>query len=281
MSQPLFEQSPQRAQMIDPSMIRTLDYQIRAIWPQELPFLLPHALKPGLRILDAGCGTGEFTVRAAAAFPEAEILGVELEAINVAYAQPRVDAFAPRVQIQQGDLFNLPFADASFDLTVCRHVLQSIPNPHLAVDALIRVTRPGGRLHLLVEDYGMMFFGGTTPETDRFWTEVVLPAGQATKTDLHVGRHTWTLLKQRGLEDVQIHYIHIDPSRTPRAWIAGIWTAWRDGYVDFLAAHSGRSAASVRASFDDMIACIERDDGFALWLVPILTARVPERAAPQ
>lgn len=274
MSQPPTH-SPQRAQMIDPSMVRTLDFQARAIWPQEEPLLRRLPLAPDARILDAGCGTGELLARAADLFPQAHLLGVELEEVNVAFAQRRLAPLAPRVQVQQGDIFHLDLPPDTFDLTLCRHVLQAVPRPADALDALIRVTRPGGYLHLLVEDYGMMFFSAEDPRIERFWTDVVLPTGRATETDLHIGRHAWSLLRARGLEDVAIDYVHVDTTRTPRPWFAGIWSAWRDGYVDFLAAHSGRPAQEIRDTFDAMIACIEDERAYALWLVPIVSARRP------
>ena len=51
--------NPQAKQMADESMVRTLDAQARAIRPQESQLIRRYALPDGIRILDAGCGTGE------------------------------------------------------------------------------------------------------------------------------------------------------------------------------------------------------------------------------
>jgi hypothetical protein len=61
--------NPQARQMADESMVRGLDAQARAIWPQEVPLLRRYALPADASILDAGCGTGEGSSRLAALFP--------------------------------------------------------------------------------------------------------------------------------------------------------------------------------------------------------------------
>jgi len=63
--------NPQAEQMADESMVRTLDAQARAIWPQEIPLLRRYSLPEEPRILDAGCGTGEGASRLAELFPRA------------------------------------------------------------------------------------------------------------------------------------------------------------------------------------------------------------------
>ena len=66
--------NPQAKQMADESMVRNLDAQARAIWPQEMPLLRRYALPAEARILDAGCGTGEGSSRLAELFPRAKPL---------------------------------------------------------------------------------------------------------------------------------------------------------------------------------------------------------------
>jgi len=61
--------NPQAKQMADESMVRNLDAQARAIWPQESALIQRYALPAHPKILDAGCGTGEAALRLASSAP--------------------------------------------------------------------------------------------------------------------------------------------------------------------------------------------------------------------
>ena len=67
----------------------------------------------------------------------------------------------------------------------------------------------------------------------------------------------------------------VDPLRVPRQTLIDIWTAWRDGYADFIAAHSRFSRAEAVAHFDDMIATLRDPAGYGAWLVPVLSGTRP------
>ena len=188
--------NPQREQMADESMVRTLEAQARAIWPQEAPLIRRYGLAGALTILDAGCGTGEISFRLAEMFPEARVLGADILDHHLAYARERFAALAPRLSFEHQSVFELPAADASYDLTVCRHVLQSVPHAEKVLAELKRVTRPGGWLHVIAEDYGMLHFPDGDPNPDDFWHEGPPTFGAKTGTDLHFGRHAWGRLRR-------------------------------------------------------------------------------------
>jgi len=63
--------NPQAREMADESMVRTLSAQAEAIWPQEQALFARYALPAGVSILDAGCGTGEISMRLAQMFDRA------------------------------------------------------------------------------------------------------------------------------------------------------------------------------------------------------------------
>src|SRR5712671_6460969 len=89
--------NPHAKQMADESMVRTLDAQARAIWPQERELVRRYALADDIRILDAGCGTGEATARLAELFPRATIVGVDVIDTSLERARERCRAFGARV----------------------------------------------------------------------------------------------------------------------------------------------------------------------------------------
>jgi SAM-dependent methyltransferase len=264
--------SPQAKEMADESMVRTLSAQAEAIWPQEEPIFARHPLADGARVLDAGCGTGEIVARLAARFSGATFVGVDLEAPHLERARARCRPFASRTSFEVGDALALSFGDAEFDLVMSRHVLQAVPDAERAVAEMIRVLRPGGRVHLVVEDYGMLWCHPTGLPSDSFWQRYPVNYGKAVGCDVHVGRKMFTLLTDAGLSDIRVDYVVVDTLRVPRETFAMIWEAWRDGYTESLAKYSNVSEAEVREHWRQMIACVRDPRGYALWQVPVWTA---------
>jgi len=277
------DRNPQAQQMGDESMARNLGYQAQAIWPQEAPLFARYALGGALRILDLGCGTGEITRRLAELYPEAQVTGVDILEGNLELAR-RLNAADPaRVRYEAGDAFALRFDAASFDLVVCRHMSQSVPDFHLVLDEIGRVLRPGGWLHLLSEDYAMLRMprrvagpGSTEPhdyDPDRFWVQTVLPYLESVGCDGRIGRHSPPLMEQRGYTKLAVDYVIVDTLRVPRELFAEILVAWRDGFAATLSQSSGRPHGEVRADFDAMIASVRSPPQYAVWHVPVVSGR--------
>jgi len=266
--------NPQGKQMADESMVRNLDAQARAIWPQEVPLLRRYALPAEPRILDAGCGTGEAAWRLAELFPKARVLGVDIIDGHLELARSRHAKLASRLSFEHQSVFELDAADGSFDLTVCRHVMQSIPHPNRVLAELKRVTRLGGYLHLIAEDYGMLHFQRGVLEPRDFWHVAPTGFAAATGTDLFIGRNVFGILAALNLENIAVDYIVVDTLRVPRETFAAILEAWRDGFVDAIGELTPISSESARAYFEQMIANIRDPLGYAVWMVPVWSARV-------
>ncbi len=268
--------NPQATQMADESMVRNLEAQARAIWPQEEPLFRRYALPARARILDAGCGTGEIASRLATLFPQTDVLGVDIIDAHLELARSRYATLAPRLAFEHQSIFELQEADHSFDLTVCRHVLHAIPHAERVIAELVRVTRPGGYLHVLAEDYRMLEFQrGDRLDPSDFWHSAPVEFSSATNTDLFIGRNIFTVLARMGLEEIAIDYAIVDTTRTPRETFESIIEAWRDGYVDSIGQYTRFSRESATAYFNTMIATIRDPLGYAAWFIPIVSARVP------
>ncbi len=267
--------NPQAKHMADESMVRNLDAQARAIWPQEVELIRRYGLPPDIQILDAGCGTGEGASRLAELFPQSRVLGVDILDHHLELARRRYAALASRVRFEHRSIYELDLPDASFDLVACRHVLHSIPFPDRVIAELVRVTKPGGRLHLIPEDYGMLHFQKGAVDPKEFWDEVPARFGEQTQTDLNIGRNVFTHFVALGLEDITMDYVVVDTVRVPRETFAAIITAWRDGYAEVSAEVSRFSVEQTTAYFNQMIANILDPKGYATWMVPVASARVP------
>lgn len=266
--------NPQAKQMADESMVRTLAAQAQAIWPQEAPLFGRYALPAEARILDAGCGTGEAAARLAALFPRATVLGVDIIDAHLEFARSRHRSLAARLSFEHQSIYELAAADRSFDLTVCRHVIHSIPYPERVLAELARVTRPGGTLHLIPEDYGMLHFQRGALDPQEFWHVVPARFGAATGTDLFIGRNIFGILATMRLEVITVDYVVVDTVRVPRDTFASILEAWRDGYVDPIAELTPVTRDRAFAYFEQMIADIRDPRRYAVWMVPVVSARV-------
>jgi SAM-dependent methyltransferase len=266
--------NPQGEQMADESMVRTLAAQIEAIWPQERNLLNFYRLPRNARVLDVGAGTGEFSARVADWLPEAHVLGIELLPGSVDLARQRHAAFAPRLRFEQGDAFHLALPDNSFDLVANRHMIQSVPHVDRILAELVRVTKPGGHVHVLAEDYMMLHMMSGPLDPDVFWRKAPVEFAERTGTDARIGRRAWTLMRAAGLKDVRVEYVVVDTLRVPRRVFADIITAWRDGYCEVLSTPSF-PASLVREHFDQIIASILNPDHYAVWHVPIVSGVKP------
>lgn len=263
--------------MAHESMLRNLAAQATVIWPGEAPLFARYGLggTPGARVADIGCGSGEITSRLAELLPDATIVGVDLLDGPLDHARRTHAALAPRVSFVQGDAFALDLPAGSFDLVVCRHVTQSVPEPERILAEMWRVCRPGGWLHVLSEDYGMIHLARLEgrPDPARLWNEVLPPLSRVTAIDERVGRRTWEMARRLGLAELSVDYVTVDTVRAPRDVFAAIMRAWRDGYAATLAAHAGLPEGEVRALFDAGADAILDPERYSVWHVPVVSGR--------
>ena len=271
----LTDLNPQAKQMADEPMVRNLDAQARAIWPQEVELFRRYALPRDVQILDAGCGTGEIASRLAELFPQARVLGVDIVDAHLNLARTRYPRLAPRLSFEHQSAYELKAAGQSFDLTVCRHMLHSIPHADRVIAELVRVTRRGGYLHLIPEDYGMLHFQSGKLDLREFWHVAAASFAAGTGTDLFIGRNAFGILAAMKLEEIKVDYVVVDTLRVPRETFAAIMEAWRDGYAESIGELTPYTRESATAHFNQMIENIRDPLGYAVWMVPVVSARVP------
>lgn len=98
-------------------------------------------LLPGgpVRVLDAGCGTGGFIRTLRRAQPAWTVTGVDLSPLACSLARERTG-----VEIVEGSITNLPFADGSFDAITTGDVLYHVEDTAAALREFGRCVKPGG-----------------------------------------------------------------------------------------------------------------------------------------
>jgi demethylmenaquinone methyltransferase / 2-methoxy-6-polyprenyl-1,4-benzoquinol methylase len=100
-------------------------------------------VRPGDRVLDACCGTGDLAVAAARA--GGKVTGLDFSEPMLERARGK----APELEWVRGDLLALPFGNASFDAATVGFGVRNVEDLQRALGELRRVLRPGGRLGIL------------------------------------------------------------------------------------------------------------------------------------
>jgi len=122
-------------------------------------------IKPSMIVADAGCGLGDTS------FSMAKYVGKTGKIIGFDHAKLFVDAanntlnskhkdLADIIEFEAGDMFNLKYADNTFDVIVCERVMQHLENYEAALNSLIRVLKPGGRLVVQDPCWTTLVFSG-------------------------------------------------------------------------------------------------------------------------
>ena len=98
------------------------------------------------RILDMGCGIGQKTLPLVDAFPEAEVVGIDLSAPMLIYAHKRAEARGKRVFFSQQNAERTTFPDESFDLVCSTLLLHELPESAIrrVIAESYRLLTPGG-----------------------------------------------------------------------------------------------------------------------------------------
>ena len=108
-------------------------------------------LGPGERVLDVACGTG-IVARCAAPRVGADgtVVGLDLNEGMLEVARKISSEMRPPIEWRQGDVTEMPFPDAAFDILFCQQGLQFFPDRPAALGEMYRVLVPNGRLALSV-----------------------------------------------------------------------------------------------------------------------------------
>jgi ubiquinone/menaquinone biosynthesis C-methylase UbiE len=99
-------------------------------------------LKPGMRVLDVACGTGNTAIPAART--GANVIGVDIAANLITQARERARQAGVTVEFREGDAEQLDLPDGSFDVVISVFGAMFAPRPDRVAQELFRVCRPGG-----------------------------------------------------------------------------------------------------------------------------------------
>lgn len=131
-------------------------------------FFLPH-VRPGMTLLDCGCGPGTITLDFAEIVAPAETIGVDIESSQLQFARMQaVNQEKLNVRFMVADLYTLPFPDSTFDAVFLHGVLEHMQSPVTALGEVCRVLKHGGVVGARHADFGGFLLEPATPPLDQF-----------------------------------------------------------------------------------------------------------------
>jgi SAM-dependent methyltransferase len=187
-------------------------------------YLLPR-IKPGMRLLDVGCGPGTITMDLAERVGTAGRV-TALERTESALGLARAEAQrrgTTNVEFVVGNVQALDLDDGSYDVVHAHQVLQHVDDPVQALREMARVCTPGGTVAVRESDFGGFTWFPAVPELDR-WLDVYLRVARSNDAEPEAGRRLLGWAHEAGLSDVTAGsstWCFAAPE--DRAWWGGLW----------------------------------------------------------
>ena len=111
---------------------------------EVIDYLSPH-LRPGLRVLDMGCGPGFVSAWLAEAVAPGELYGIDIEPSQIEMSKHlAAERGYDNASFRVADIVDLPFEDGFFDVACCNDVLAYVPDTQAALSEVKRILKPGG-----------------------------------------------------------------------------------------------------------------------------------------
>ncbi len=182
-------------------------------------------LKPGDKIVDVGCGTGDFTRYLATLAPHnCRIIGIDSKerSVKAATNDTRKAGLNKVISYKLGDALDLPVEDDHANVTCCRTLLMHLQDPLKAVSEMARITKPDG--HVIAVEGGKM--NAFCDPNDDNYTRLSKQAGEAWTRGIRrlegkefgIGEKLPGIFQKAGLGDIRAEvqadaWLDCDPTR--------------------------------------------------------------------
>lgn len=216
-----------------------LDVHFEANRPEYEAQVRAVGIRPGWRVLDAGCGAGNFLPWLADLVgPDGSLAALDLAPDNIALVEARAAGWrmATPVAARVGSVLALPYADDAFDALWCANTTQYLTDDGLtaALAEMRRVVRPGGLVALKELDPAVTHLLPAPPALQLHHRAAAARAGNVQMRGLMRATHLPAWLRRAGLTAVRRRTTLIERSASRDA-------ATRRLYRDFLAYYAARA----------------------------------------
>jgi ubiquinone/menaquinone biosynthesis C-methylase UbiE len=173
---------------------------------------LAEILRPGMAILDVGCGTGAITSGIAEMVGSSgRVIGIDNNPDLIEKAR-QTYGDVPGLSFQLGDIYNLPFHH-EFDIVTSARVLQWLANPQDALDNIVRATKVNGKVMVLDYNHEKITWEPEVPETMKYFYRSFLKWRSDAGMDNAIADNLSNMFKAAGLTDVKTTPQHEETKR--------------------------------------------------------------------
>ena len=169
---------------------------------KDAAFFLP-MLRPGMRLLDVGCGPGSITAGLARHVAPGETIGIDASESVIDTARSLLDPATANLAFEVGSIYQPRFAPATFDAVFAHQVLQHLRRPVDALAQMRVLLKPGGVIGVREVDWGSMTF---YPENEgmRRFLRMYHELAHRNGGEPNAGRHMRRWFREAGCTDTRV-----------------------------------------------------------------------------
>jgi len=177
----------------------------------------------GLSLLDVGCGPGTITVEFADRLAPGRVVGLDASAEVIAKAS--ADFARPNLEFIVGSVYELPYADGTFDIVHTHQTLHHLADPVAALREMRRVAKPGGLVAAREVDYAGTIWYPELPGLDS-WLNLYERVHRSNGGDPDAGRRVKAWAQAAGFEQIAATAsVWNFSDETDREWWGSMWEA--------------------------------------------------------
>lgn len=183
---------------------------LRRRYPEYFAMLLRALnIRPGLRAVDVGCGSGSYArMFGAEVGHDGQVIGVDVDRALLSAGRERAIAEGndPTVHFVQGDALHLPLTNNLADIVLCNTLLWILPEPEQAIQEMVRVAKPGGLICASEVDGGLWMRYNEDPHylalAEKAHQAFMAGVKKLHGSDFQIGRKLPALFRCCGLVDI-------------------------------------------------------------------------------
>jgi ubiquinone/menaquinone biosynthesis C-methylase UbiE len=238
-------------------------------------FFLPH-LRPGMRLLDCGCGPGSITTGLAEAVAPGEVVGIDRQVAQVERARAMAaERGIANIHFEVGSVYDVPFPNNTFDAVFANTLLLHLAEPVRALQEMKRVLKSGGIVGIADDDFATKLLAPESPAVTDL-VSLLLRVVEHHGGDPYRARHHRRLLLEAGftrpIAGATLGTVGAwgtaDETRTLAAWMAD--QARQPAFANLVIEQGWTDQASLESMIAGVLAWGEQPD--ALWVVTGVTA---------